>query len=946
MAITDTQQTAQFAAEAAVSAAEAKQYLIEVQQGYQDISATTQEAINAATAAEAAKIAAETAEQDAATSAAASSESMSAAAISASKAEEFASNASEYALNKFTFYKTASDPDGTIAGLAATTDGQSFWVAQGPDALSAAWQYQNNAGVAVLQAKQPGTAAVTGTIREFPTLAAAQADADAGNIPTGATAYYRSSDDSALAIEVINNGGTLTATGRKMPSQLTVEYLSDGFYSVKASDIWQITQNLVIFSGGTSGAYSDWDAYFIPCKKGDYVEYFGVINTKTSEMVNAWLIQCDGNKNYVSDIATHISDGSGIGQGTVSGEATQTGYVYVRVKKSANPGWNIGFLEKRLVTTEDVGIAGGVAEYDMVKGIADNGKTINYTGNSDYYTVGVVMLLNGGINTAAGTDWLAYYVPVKEGDEITMEGTYGSLQSGQQMAYFIQLDADKNFVKPLDIYVSTGSTDVQLTRSAVASQDGFMYVRVRRSLNNKAKPYSVTGFQRPYQLLQDVAKIRSDVDELMSGSTPIAGQTPFIGASLDLLPVKFGNMYNYNSAAFIQNNVVKAGGYIYICGNAQGQRPYVFKKSINGGAWSYFDLTNVDGNPLARPTADDSHNAYCMTVTKDGYIIISGNMHADPCRAVISDNPHDINSWSSITYSDNAEITYPRLTLFPNGKTRVFWREGSSQAGQYYTASFNDSTKAFEAKVKLIETNLTVNAYEQRIGIGLDNSIHLCWGYRSASSSADSNYGLFYAKSMDNGLTWTNADGTINYPLPLNEANCEKIADIAQSSGYVNQNGGAVDRDGKYHTCLWQHDSNNNTQIMHIWFDGANWQIEQITHFNFHIDTSDAYMDGSMNRPLIACTRYGKTYVFYRTNKGGMEGQVRIIDVTNAGAPVEFILARFNYGFLELSLNTDIILNDNNVMMLATRGAIGTAQGNARYFYTAESAYLMTAALP
>ena len=142
---------------------------------------------------------------------------------SAAQAEEYANNASEYAKNKFTFYKTASDPDGTIAGLAATTDGQSFWVAQGPDALSAAWQYQNNAGVAVLQAKQPGTAAITGTIREFPTLVAAQADADAGNIPVGSTAYYRSPDDSALAIEVINNGGTLTATGRKMPSQLYVD---------------------------------------------------------------------------------------------------------------------------------------------------------------------------------------------------------------------------------------------------------------------------------------------------------------------------------------------------------------------------------------------------------------------------------------------------------------------------------------------------------------------------------------------------------------------------------------------------------------------------------------------------------------------------------------------------------------------------------------------------
>ena len=147
------------------------------------------------------------------------------AAASAAQAEEYANNASDYAQNKFTFYKTSSDPDGTIAGLAATTDGQSFWVAQGPDALSAAWQYQNKAGVAVLQAKQPGTAAIKGTIREFPTLAAAQADADAGNIPVGSTAYYRSPDDRALAIEVINNAGTLQPTGRKMPSQKTVDDL-------------------------------------------------------------------------------------------------------------------------------------------------------------------------------------------------------------------------------------------------------------------------------------------------------------------------------------------------------------------------------------------------------------------------------------------------------------------------------------------------------------------------------------------------------------------------------------------------------------------------------------------------------------------------------------------------------------------------------------------------
>ncbi|WP_249530935.1 hypothetical protein [Escherichia coli] len=146
------------------------------------------------------------------------------AAASAAQAEEYANNASDYAQNKFTFYKTASDPDGTIAGLAATTDGQSFWVAQGPDALSAAWQYQNNAGVAVLQAKQPGTAAVTGTIREFPTLAAAQADADAGNIKTGSSCWI-ANENFITADEYINNNGVLGKTGRSIISKEYVDLL-------------------------------------------------------------------------------------------------------------------------------------------------------------------------------------------------------------------------------------------------------------------------------------------------------------------------------------------------------------------------------------------------------------------------------------------------------------------------------------------------------------------------------------------------------------------------------------------------------------------------------------------------------------------------------------------------------------------------------------------------
>ncbi|HFT3570989.1 TPA: hypothetical protein ACHV55_005625, partial [Klebsiella variicola] len=56
--------------------------------------------------------------------------------------------------------------------------------------------------------------------KQYMTLAAAQADIV--NIPVGSATYYRSPDDSALAVEVINNSGTLQPTGRKMPSQQAV----------------------------------------------------------------------------------------------------------------------------------------------------------------------------------------------------------------------------------------------------------------------------------------------------------------------------------------------------------------------------------------------------------------------------------------------------------------------------------------------------------------------------------------------------------------------------------------------------------------------------------------------------------------------------------------------------------------------------------------------------
>lgn len=70
--------------------------------------------------------------------------------------------------------------------------------------------------------------------KQYQTLEAAQANI--ANIPVGSTTYYRSPDDSALAVEVMNVSGTLQPTGRKMISEIGVnEKILDRLPDVSSS---------------------------------------------------------------------------------------------------------------------------------------------------------------------------------------------------------------------------------------------------------------------------------------------------------------------------------------------------------------------------------------------------------------------------------------------------------------------------------------------------------------------------------------------------------------------------------------------------------------------------------------------------------------------------------------------------------------------------------------
>lgn len=78
--------------------------------------------------------------------------------------------------------------------------------------------------------------------KQYMTLVAAQADI--ANIPVNSTTYVRSQDGSALAEEYINNGGTLTSTGRRMISK---DYVDEQYESIN-SKIFELPQSAIPYA--------------------------------------------------------------------------------------------------------------------------------------------------------------------------------------------------------------------------------------------------------------------------------------------------------------------------------------------------------------------------------------------------------------------------------------------------------------------------------------------------------------------------------------------------------------------------------------------------------------------------------------------------------------------------------------------------------------------------
>ncbi|MDQ8917734.1 BNR-4 repeat-containing protein [Acinetobacter baumannii] len=650
-----------------------------------------------------------------------------------------------------------------------------------------------------------------------------------------------------------------------------------------------------------------WRTYYIPVNRGDYVKFIGTAGDLSTGQTYEIIHQLDEYKNVVSVLCSIVTTGV-IVTGTYEAIATQKGFIAVRFRYT-------GKQEPRVLFKKAFNAVINLdASSQMIK--QDN----------------LVISLDGTKTTAAG--WIARFIPVKKGDRITAV-THAGDSSTNDYNTASQLDSSLNFIKHLDLYKSSGGVNYPVALDVTATQDGYIYLRGRTTheINNILKYTS----EEP--IFNKINDIEIKVDALKNSGTGVKT----LSHEFERLPVRSSNDFGYNFVPYAQNNVVEFDDYQYVIVVDQNRSPIIMQR-YKFGDWKMFDLSTLENNPFASPNLKDSHNCFVITVTKNGYLLISGNHHNNACRAVISNNPHDISGFTQIKFTTSNIVTYPRFVRYPDGTTQVFWREGISGNGAYFSAIFDDETNLFLEKVRTINpaSSVTSNPYEQGIGIGLDGSLHLCWGYRTNGMSADTNFGMFYAKSLDKGVTWTNADASVTYALPLDDVKSEKIFNAAVSSGYCNQNGGCCDVNSRYHTTIWQYDAAGNTQMLHLWFDGIEWQSDVVSDLTFRYDLSGPMVSGDLSRPIIVSTKAGRHFILYHTNNMNRENEIRMIDVTMKGNPKQYIIANFNSRKVELACNPDVAMKSNEIVMLLSSGG-GDAE-NA--FYADQPTFLLSSPLP
>lgn len=244
----------------------------------------------------------------------------------------------------------------------------------------------------------------------------------------------------------------------------------------------------------------------------------------------------------------------------------------------------------------------------------------------------------------------------------------------------------------------------------------------------------------------------------------------------------------------------------------------------------------------------DSHNFVTLGIDRQGFIHLSGNMHACPLTYFRSTKPNDISSLEQVmemTGANEKRCTYPHFVLTREGDLLFHYRDGGSGDGNEIYNTYSVDTKKWS---RLLDTPLTygeglMNAYQSEPTLMADNWYHVYWVWRD-TPDCSTNHDLSYMKSPDM-KNWYNAFGEkIKMPATLSDKSI--IVDpIPVKGGIINLAARlCLDENNKPLFAYHKYDQSGNLQFYVAQISNKQWISKQITNWDYRWEFSGG---GSIN---------------------------------------------------------------------------------------------------
>ncbi len=243
------------------------------------------------------------------------------------------------------------------------------------------------------------------------------------------------------------------------------------------------------------------------------------------------------------------------------------------------------------------------------------------------------------------------------------------------------------------------------------------------------------------------------------------------------------------------------------------------RRSIEGREWETRRTAHL-GN------AADAHNSVSLVVDGAGILHVAWDHHTSPLNYArgVAPGSIDLGPKQSMTGRLESRVTYPQFHRLPGGDLLFLYRDGASGSGALVLTRYAVATGRWTA----VQANLIDGEGERSpywdMAVDSRGALHLAWIWRESPDVA-TNHDICYARSADEGRTWSGSDGS-RLAVPISARTAEYAARIPQRSNLMNPPAIAADEAGRpYVTTYWSASPGAPPRFHVLHHEGVAWQV-------------------------------------------------------------------------------------------------------------------------